>query len=248
MRYATSLRNLKQSEARELGKRLLAQALKDRSMSLRRIKKAPLRELLSEFELENVDAMYEEIGLGERLAPVVAGQLLAKMAAKKTGDADVAAQSPLVIAGTEGMVVSYARCCYPIPGDDIIGYMSTGRGLVVHRETCGNVANFRKQPSKWINVRWKRNVKGEFVAGIQVRAMNRMGLLAEMATAIAATQCDIDHVSVETESDSSTLDFRIARARPYPPGSSHSRHTLHARCRAYHPYDSLARQEREPNA
>ena len=202
------LRNLQQSEAEELGKRLLGQALKAQSMSLRRIKKAALKDLLREFELDSVAALYEQIGLGERLATVVAGQLLDKMAAKTSGSEGVVA-APLVIAGTEGMVVNYARCCHPIPGDDIIGYMSSGRGLVVHREACGNVSNFRKQPAKWVNVSWKRNLKLEFQAGIVVRTLNRMGLLAEMATVIAAAQCDLDHVSVETDDDSSTMEFLL---------------------------------------
>ena len=202
------LRNLQEGEAEELGKRLLGQALKAQSISLRRIKKAALKELLGEFELESVHELYRRIGLGERLAAVVAGQLLGKMAAK-TDDAKGVAVAPLVIAGTEGMVVNYARCCHPIPGDDIIGYMSSGRGLVVHRAACGNVGNFRKQPAQWINVRWKRNVKLSFQAGIVVRSLNRMGLLAEMATVIATAQCDIDHVAVETDSDSSTIEFLL---------------------------------------
>jgi len=201
------LKNLQENEAQELGKRLLGQALKAQSSSLRRVKKAALNELLAEFEMQSVTMLYEDIGLGERLAPVVAGQLLERMA--KTSDGTQAPAVPLVIAGTEGMVVTYARCCYPIPGDEIIGYMSSGRGLVVHRETCGNVANFRKQPAKWTNVRWKRKVKGEFIAGIQVRSLNRMGLLAEMATVITVAECNIDHVSVETDSDSSTMEFLL---------------------------------------
>lgn len=202
------LRNLQQGKAEELGKRLLGQAFKARSSSLRRIKKAPLKELLGEFGLESMAGLYEQIGLGERLASVVAGQLMGKMAAEASGDEGTAV-APLVIAGTEGMVVTYARCCHPIPGDDIIGYMSSGRGLVVHREDCGNVGSFRKQPAKWINVLWKRNVKLEFQAGIVVRTLNRMGLLAEMATVIAAAHCDLDHVAVETDSDSSTMEFLL---------------------------------------
>jgi guanosine-3',5'-bis(diphosphate) 3'-pyrophosphohydrolase len=133
---------------------------------------------------------------------------MGKMAAETSGD-EGTAEAPLVIAGTEGMVVNYARCCHPIPGDDIIGYMSSGRGLVVHRADCGNVGSFRKQPAKWINVLWKRNVKLEFQAGIVVRTLNRMGLLAEMATVIAAAHCDLDHVAVETDSDSSTMEFLL---------------------------------------
>ena len=201
------LKNLQKSEARDLGRRLIDQALKPYKKTLRRSRRE-LKRLLEELDLPDAGTLYGQVGLGERLAPVVAKMLM------ETPDHEAEAERqdrrhPLAIAGTEGMVVKYARCCYPIPGDKIIGYMSTGRGIVIHRDSCGNLAEYRKQPSKWINVDWKGQVSGEFQSGIQVRAMNRMGLLAEMASSIAATECDIDHVSVDTDSDSSTLEFLV---------------------------------------
>ena len=83
--------------------------------------------------------------------------------------------------GTEGSVVSYAHCCYPIPGDEIVGFMSSGRGIVIHRDRCRNLAEYRKQPAKWIPVNWTRGVKAEFESEIQVRTLDRVGLLAEVA-------------------------------------------------------------------
>ena len=198
------LRNLKGTEARDLGRRLLDQALKAQGSSLRKVRKPRLRALLEELELESADVLFEQLGLGERLSPVISSMLLQEAAGSS------AVPRSLAIAGTEGMVVSYARCCYPIPGDEIIGYMSSGRGLVIHRNNCGNLAEYRKQPSKWISVGWKRNVQGDFESEIHVRALNRMGLLAEMAAGIAATQCNIDQVSVETDGDAVTLVFLLA--------------------------------------
>jgi (p)ppGpp synthase/HD superfamily hydrolase len=125
-------------------------------------------------------------------------------------DATAAEQrKPLEIAGTEGMVVNYARCCYPIPGDEIVGFMSSGRGIVIHRGTCRNLAEYRKQPSKWIPVNWTRSVKGEFDSEIQVRTLDRVGLLAELAGRISATHTNIEHVRVDTEGDASALSFRL---------------------------------------
>ena len=197
------LRNLQGTEARDLGRRLLDQALKAQGSSLRKVRKSRLRALLEELKLDSVDVLFQQLGLGERLSPVIASMLL------QQASEDQAAPRSLAIAGTEGMVVTYARCCFPIPGDEIIGYMSSGRGLVIHRNTCGNLAEYRKQPSKWIGVGWKRNVEGDFESEIHVRAMNRMGLLAEMAAGIAATQCNIDEVSVATDGDSVTLVFLV---------------------------------------
>ncbi|MFS8608658.1 MAG: bifunctional (p)ppGpp synthetase/guanosine-3',5'-bis(diphosphate) 3'-pyrophosphohydrolase [Gammaproteobacteria bacterium] len=200
------LKNLRRDEARELGRRLLSQALRPYSMSLRRLPKDRIDALLAELGVKDMAALYEQLGLGERLAPVVAGML-----AQDGGDASEVAgrRKPLEIAGTEGLVVNYARCCYPIPGDEIVGFMSSGRGIVIHRTTCGNLAEYRKQPSKWIPVDWKSNVEGEFLSEIQVRTLDRVGLLAEVAGRISATKTNIDHVRVDTEGDASALLFRL---------------------------------------
>jgi GTP pyrophosphokinase len=200
------LKNLKRDEAQELGRRLLNQELMPYSLSLRKLPKARLDALRAELGLADVEALYEQVGLGERLAPVVAGMLAQQT---EESESHAASRKPLEIAGTEGMVVNYARCCYPIPGDEIIGFMSSGRGIVIHRDNCRNLAEYRKQPAKWIPVNWTRGVKGEFDSEIQVRTLDRVGLLAEVAGRISATHTNIEHVRVDTEGDASTLSFRL---------------------------------------
>jgi GTP pyrophosphokinase len=201
------LKNLKRDEAQELGRRLLSQELLPYSLSIRKLPKKRIDALLKELEIADLETLFEQLGLGERLAPVVAGMLAQQ---GDEDDSDVAARRrPLDIAGTEGMVVNYARCCYPIPGDEIVGFMSSGRGIVIHRSNCRNLAEYRKQPSKWIPVEWKRNVKGEFHSEIQVRTLDRVGLLAEVAGRISGTHTNIDHVRVDTEGDASALIFRV---------------------------------------
>ncbi len=131
------LRNLQQGEARELGRRLLDQSLRDFRSSLRKITREQMQGLLDELGLNNTNELFEQIGLGERLAPVVTKVLLqadAGTQAALAGDADSPVRTtPITIAGTEGLVVSYARCCHPLPGDVIMGYLSAGRGVVIHR-------------------------------------------------------------------------------------------------------------------
>ena len=116
---------------------------------------------------------------------------------------------PLDIAGTEGLLITYAGCCYPIPGDDIVGHMSSGRGVVIHRSKCHNVAEYRKQPAKWIPVNWRKGIKSEFCSQIQVKTLNRVGVLAEVAGRISATLSNIAQLNVETDDDESTLLFRL---------------------------------------
>ncbi len=201
------LKGLRQDEARELGRRLLSQALRPYSLNLRRLRKAQLETLLAELHMDDMEDVYEQLGLGERLAPILAGMLAQQEISE---DGEIADQrKPLDIAGTEGLVVAYARCCNPIPGDEVIGFMSTGRGIVIHRTNCHNVVEDRKNPTKWLPVDWRRGITGEFQSEIHIKMMNRVGLLAEVAGRISATQSNIDNVTVEADGDASTLSFRL---------------------------------------
>jgi GTP diphosphokinase / guanosine-3',5'-bis(diphosphate) 3'-diphosphatase len=200
------LKNLKRSEAIELGKRLLNQALEEFSLSLRKLPAESIGAVVKEFGLKNAEELFEKIGLGERVAPFVARRLLPADA----GDSADSGPGALAIAGTEGLVVTYARCCFPIPNDPVLANLSSGRGVVIHREACGNLASFRKQPEKWVPVTWQASPDRLFHVEIKVEVSNRMGVLAQVAAAIAATQSNIDRVSVvERDSDSSTLIFEL---------------------------------------
>jgi RelA/SpoT family (p)ppGpp synthetase len=200
------LKSLKRSEAIDLGKRLLNQALEEFSLTLRKVSADSIAAVVAELGLRQADELYEKIGLGERVAPFIARRLL-------PADADAAAEGtagPLAIAGTEGLVVSYARCCFPIPNDPILASLSSGRGVVIHREACGNLASFRKQPEKWIPVAWQPATDRLFHVEIRVDVNNKMGVLASVASAIAGTQTNIDRVAVvERDSDTSTLIFEL---------------------------------------
>jgi len=185
------MKNMRKSESIDLGKRLLDRALKDLGSSLRKVGKIRLREGLDELGLEDANELYAQLGLGERIAPLTA-RFLAGSLAEDT----VPSPANLVIAGTEGMVVSYAKCCYPIPGDDVMGYLSAGRGVVIHRNSCGNLINFRKQPEKWLTVSWEENIDHDFASQIQVETVNKTGVLAEVAAVIADSGSNIEEVSV----------------------------------------------------
>lgn len=158
--------------------------------------------------MKSPEELFEKIGLGERLAPLVARRLLPPDA--ETPPEPVSQSGPLAIAGTEGMVVSYARCCFPIPNDPIMAYLSSGRGVVIHREGCNNLRNYRKQPDKWLSVTWQRSVDRLFNVEIRIEVTNRMGVLAAIASNISTTETNIEHVAVdERDTDASTLVFDV---------------------------------------
>ncbi len=201
------LKNLRFTEALDMGRRLLDQALRDAGTPLRKISNEKMKALLDEFGLNNTNELYEQLGLGERLAPLVAKALLQTGAA---GSVEVGKPTPIAIAGTEGLVVSYARCCHPIPGDNIMGYLSAGRGVVIHRNNCGNLGEFRKQPNKWIAVTWQAGIQREFTAEIRVEVDNKPGVLAEVASRIADAKSNIEQVSIdEGQEDTATMLFSI---------------------------------------
>ena len=200
------LKSLKRKEAVELGRRLLNQALAEFSLTVKKVDDEQMKPMLNELGMKSPEDLYEKIGLGERLAPLIARRLLPVD--------DPATQSappaPLAIAGTEGLVISYARCCFPIPSDPVMAYLSTGRGVVVHRESCGNLSGYRKQPDKWISLAWEKGLDRLFSSEIRVEVANRMGVLAAVAASIAGTETNIDHVSlVERDVDTSSLIFEL---------------------------------------
>ena len=206
----TAIRNhmktMRLSESVDLGKRLLDRSLKDLDSSLRKVGKVRMKSALDELGLNKNEELFEQIGLGERLAPLTARFLVG---VNDEGRTETSAAS-LVIAGTEGMVVSYARCCHPIPGDDVMGYLSSGRGIVIHRNKCGNLSNFRKQPEKWISVSWEDEIDREFASQIQVDTQNKPGVLAEVAATIGDSGSNIEQVSVlGRHEDCSVLSFLL---------------------------------------
>jgi guanosine-3',5'-bis(diphosphate) 3'-pyrophosphohydrolase len=224
------LKNLKREESIEFGRRLFDQALRGVAhKSVSQLSPKEIQLLIGEFKCQRIEQLYEEIGLGNRLAPLVARRLIEVSAGTPQssrrhrkikqmfsrympswlgGSRHVA--PPLAIKGTEGMVVTFAKCCYPIPGDPIQGFASSGRGVVIHTESCKNVKEFRNQPEKWIDVQWEPGLKGEFPVEMRVDVLNRRGVLATIAAAFASMDVNINNVSIdEHDGKYSTISFVV---------------------------------------
>src|SRR5580658_3308231 len=198
------LKGLRRSEAVELGRRLLGQALAEFDVKLDAVEPEALRSALGEFGLKDPDELFEKVGMGERLAPLVARRLLPS----ERADVSNGAPTPLAVAGTEGLLVSYAHCCYPIPNDPILAFLSTGRGIVMHRDTCANVEDYHKHPDKWLPVNWQQTAGRHFQSEIRIHVTNRMGVLAALSAALASTQTNISQVQVEQrDEESSVISF-----------------------------------------
>ncbi len=192
------LKNLKQHEAVELGERLLKNALGNESLRLEEIPHKRIESILKELSLSDLPALLADIGLGKHIAPLVARRLMPQPEDSYAVEPVPKPRTPhLVIRGTEGMVVNFGRCCRPIPGDPIQGFVSSGRGVVIHTQSCKNVAEHLKQPEKLIDVEWEAHVEGEFPVEIRVLVANQLGVLATVAAAISDTGANIENVSIE---------------------------------------------------
>ena len=210
------LKNLKRDEAIQLGRRLLDRSLAANSLSFEQLAPERLAATIKELKFSSADDLLESIGLGNRVAALVARHLVADLEVLRSdskpgvfkkaitryvpawlrgGERDE--PLPLSIKGTEGMVVAYAKCCRPIPGDPIVGFVTAGRGIVIHTAHCKNLVEFRNRPDKWIDVAWESEVQGDFPVEIRLEVANQRGALATVAAAIAEMEANIDNVNME---------------------------------------------------
>ncbi|MFO7593491.1 MAG: bifunctional GTP diphosphokinase/guanosine-3',5'-bis pyrophosphate 3'-pyrophosphohydrolase [Pseudomonadota bacterium] len=205
------LKNMQQEESLTLGRRLLDRALSDMHLSLEDIAPKHLQAVLKEYGLETEEALLEQVGLGNRMAPLVARAISDQETNLPARRGEANGSRPLAIQGTEGTVVQFAKCCRPIPGDKILGLLTAGRGIVIHTQDCKNVAEFRKYPEKWIDVEWAKGVEGDFPVELRIEVKNQRGVLATVAAAVAETQANIDNISLdERDGLHTTLNLTVS--------------------------------------
>ena len=188
------LSNLKTSEARKFGKRLLDQSLGNMNIKLRDIDKNELRKVLNNIGVRSLNRLLEEIGLGLRVGNIVAQQITGFL--KENHSVKQKELVPLEITGSEGLIVNYAVCCKPIPGDSVIGHFTAERGLVIHQERCKNILSVREDPQQCFPVNWGEPSGRSFTAQIKVVARVEPGLLANLASVITSQETNI--ASIQT--------------------------------------------------
>ncbi|MBD8525012.1 RelA/SpoT family protein [Pseudomarimonas arenosa] len=192
------LKHLQHEDAVELGHRMLDRALGALQFSLDRVEPQRLEQYLVECRFRRLEELLADIALGNRMPQQVAVALTQAQG----DDSAPEPQAPLdveriLITGAERGVLSFANCCHPVPGDQIMGYLTAGKGIVVHRLECSNLPEFRKSPERWVSIGWDRSVQGEYRAGLRVEVENKPGVLAQVAAAIAEAQSNIDNVEYQ---------------------------------------------------
>ncbi|MBT5006348.1 MAG: bifunctional GTP diphosphokinase/guanosine-3',5'-bis pyrophosphate 3'-pyrophosphohydrolase [Halieaceae bacterium] len=194
----TNIRHFLKNQTREdsvaLGQRLLDRALAGLDSNLETIPEDELQEYLQEHQYESLEQLLEDIARGNRLPAITAQQLLGEPAEEQQ-EPDNA--HPVAIRGTEGFMLSYAKCCHPIPGDPIEGYLSSEKGVVVHRERCNNLGDMRVNSERLVALRWDDQIEGEYAVELRIEVENRRGMIAVLATRINAMGVNIEKISTE---------------------------------------------------
>ena len=204
------LKSQRRSEAISLGRRLLNKTLSSFGYHLANIPKDKVGGLLEETNFEVLDDLLEDIGLGNRMAFIVARRLIPSDDPDAQVDPGLD-QSALAIRGSEGLLMTFAKCCYPIPGDPIVGYVSSGRGMIVHTENCNNVAEIRNDPKKYISLRWDPGVEGEFTVELRVEVEHQRGIIATIANAITSSEANIEKMTTtDRDAQFSTVNLTLA--------------------------------------
>ncbi len=191
---------LKQQQAGQsivLGRKLLNRVLGAADTSINDLDFRRLRRVFSELGVRKLDELLESIGTGDVSAHLAAQKLLSADNPDYQAIA-VEGAGPVTIAGGEGLVVSYGRCCGPLPGDHIVGHMTSGKGFVVHVETCNNLNEVRRRtPHEITPARWTSEVENEFHTVLRINVHRRKGIMAEIAAEISSRDAGVESINIE---------------------------------------------------
>ena len=206
------LKRLEHEDAVDLGHRMLDRALEAQESSLDRVSAERIEQLLADLRYRRLEELLADIALGNRMPAQVARLMVHGQDVLPLEGAMLPAGTTerIMITGSERGVLSFAACCHPIPGDEIMGYLSAGKGVVVHRADCPNVAEYRKFPERCVPMAWDRNVEGDYRVALRIEVENKPGVLAQVAAAVAESNSNIDAVEYrERDVAVSVMEFAI---------------------------------------
>ena len=190
------LKRIEHEDAVNLGHRMLDRALEHLETSLDNVSAAQLQQYLAENRYPRLEVLLADIALGNRMPDQVARALQPnQQSLLGSGSAGPSHHEEIQINGSERGVLTFSTCCYPIPGDDIMGFLTAGKGVVVHRMDCPNVNEYKKRPERWVPITWDRRVEGDFRVELRFETENKPGALAKVAAAVAECNSNIDSVN-----------------------------------------------------
>ena len=192
------LKTQRSEEAVTMGNRLLRHALG--KVKLDKLPQVDIDRVVLETKHNSFDELLADIGLGNELSAIVARRLLGENT--KLSDK----QNKVAIRGTEGLLVSYSRCCHPIPNDAIVAVLSPGKGMTIHQNGCSNIRKLsREEPHRVLVMQWGEDVLGDFHASLRIELINHQGTLATLTNTVAS--CGSNIVGLQTEEKESNVYY-----------------------------------------
>ena len=183
-------------DSQAFGQQLLGSSLRTYQSSLKNLPQELIADVLKEFNMHAMDDLYIDIGLGNR-SPVLVAQQIARMQGQEKSEQQKTQQeTPMLIHGTEGLLVDFSRCCCPIPGDSIVGVLHRGHGIIIHMSKCIKIKKLLLYPEQCVPLNWADDVVGEFMVPIELEVENRRGILATLALAVSDQRGNVEDISV----------------------------------------------------
>jgi GTP pyrophosphokinase len=206
-----------------MGIRLLEKEARQFGRSLKKIPEEDLLKLASDYGLSKLEDLYAAVGFGKYSARQVLTRVLGEPEKSGASEAEESkptlvktvkrmlgfGEAPLIVKGHDDLLVYRAKCCNPIPGDDIVGYITRGRGVAVHTRTCPNVQNLLYQTERRIAVEWGTPGEAKFLVHLVVRAKDRAGLLAEITAVFSNAGCNIHNLESRPDRLNAQIDVNL---------------------------------------
>jgi GTP diphosphokinase / guanosine-3',5'-bis(diphosphate) 3'-diphosphatase len=203
------LRSAENKDLIILGNNMLNNALKAFHVGPAAIKKRHWDKLILDYHLDSKDNILIDIALGKRINVMVAHQLTSIIDGSKKTKKQTKFLDIITIKGSEGMAIKLATCCYPIPGDPILGFINKERGLIIHTNDCLGIRKVKLDHDKWVDVEWEPNANTFFNVSLNILVINERGVLAKITSVIADSEANIDNISVDEGDGSSFSNLRF---------------------------------------
>ena len=200
------LKTMQYEESARLGERLLNQVLASLKMDPLTVSATQWDKLARESGAKSRQDLLADIGLGKHLPAVIARRLASPA---ETASGTTGAGGVITILGSEGMAVQFAKCCRPIPGDSIVGFIKKDQGLVIHTHDCPTITKNRGSSDNWLDVAWGKDITRTFEVSIRLMVANQRGVLARVAAAIADAGSNIDNVVMEGDGAYTIMNFML---------------------------------------
>ena len=191
------LKENSKTELAKLGKHLISDALNYQKIKINDVPKDKWEQCLIDLHCTNYQELYIKVGLSEIFVAAVVNNLLK--------DINNETINTITINKTKGMAINFAHCCYPIPGDQVTGVLTTTKGLVMHRSNCSNLEHIKEKNAQWMEIDWKSDEKELFEVGISCLVENRSGRLAAIANTLANLGVNIENIEQQEKPDSTRL-------------------------------------------